>query len=512
MSLNDKFENLLGILTVVKISKLFKSPQKCCESICICLAIFNFSSFKLKQQMTQACESVDVIIQELELNPKCEHGPTVLFSLKNGKKYFSCSGTRNSDCFYLDYDKFEQGRVPENARLTNETSKCGLGYTQVKNLRSSQRIYCKTCGVFIEPKSSHESHDVVKGVDDKMFEEPSLFLQQLDDDKVNAQYFFDDNTLHFVCSMFEGLKISKIVCIGCPRLHDFIKTKRPDLHSILMDIDDRFKAFNHPGEFIKYNMFNHHFFNGSEDEEKLKTFLKDEHPSRTEYCIFTDPPFAARTELLAYTFQTFAKLFNDINSHHKVLPVFWVFPYFNEHHVKKVMPGLEMLDFQISYMNHKAYHDGFKGRKAGSPIRIFTNVDASLIRYPASFKNYRFCPKCHKFVSISNLHCFICNMCPSKNGTTYRHCTDCIKCVKPNYKHCSICNRCVPRMDHRCEGFQKFQECWLCSERGHVEKNCSFMKTLKRRKDGACVVCKGKKTHNLKKCPLKWKVLDRNKV
>lgn len=159
-------------------------------------------------------------------------------------------------------------------------------------------------------------------------------------------------------------------------------------------------------------------------------------------------------------------------------------------------------------MNHKAFQGEHKGRKAGSPIRLYTNV-SSLIKYPASFKDYRFCSPCRRFVSVTNIHCVVCRTCPSKNGTTYRHCTDCISCVKPNYNHCATCNRCVPKLNHTCTMFQKYQECWLCCQRGHVEKNCEFMKKLKKRKDGSCVVCKDSRIHNLKKCPSKFKVFKR---
>jgi hypothetical protein len=33
------------------------------------------------------------------------------------------------------------------------------------------------------------------------------------------------------------------------------------------------------------------------------------------------------------------------------------------------------------------------------------------------------------------------------------------------------------------------------------------MEKFKRRNDGTCIVCKGKKKHNLKQCSSKWKFL-----
>lgn len=452
-------------------------------------------------------ESVEVIVRDLKLNPKCIHGPTILFSPKNGKLFFSCAGIRNQTCFYLEMENFGQESVEEYSEYIEEKAKSSsLSYSEVQSTNSDRRIFCKTCGIFIESLLTHESHSFLRGVSDEFMKEPSLFLPQLDNDKFNAQYFFDDKTLDFICSMLTCLNLLKIICIGAPRLHEYIRNKKPELQSILLDIDSRFQSFNQPKDFIRYNMFNDHLFN--DDEEKLLNFLKDGQQNNSQHCIFSDPPFAARTELLASTFRQFSTKFHKVNSHQKLLPMFLVFPYFNESHIKKEMPEMEMLDFQVSYMNHKAYHEDFKGRKAGSPIRIFTNIDHTLMKFPSRFEGYRFCAMCHRSVAINNLHCKICNVCPSKNGATYRHCPSCILCVKPNYTHCSSCNRCVPKTNHDCAVYQKHQECWFCSQRGHVEKNCKFMKKFRQNKAGTCAVCKGKEKHNLKICPQKKKCFN----
>lgn len=461
--------------------------------------------------MIQKVEGVDIIIRDLSLNPSCPHGPTILFSQRNGKKYFSCAGIRNRDCFYLDFKNFVPDKVADysyKARLEADVE--GVSYSDVTKTPSDQQIYCKTCGIFLQSIATHESHNFKHGVDDNLLKEPSLFLPQLDNDKLNAQYFFDDNTLDFICSMFECLKLRKIICVGAPRLHDYIRTRKPQLKSILLDIDTRFKSFNQPEDFIQYNMINHHFFEGPVAEAKLVNFMKDDESIASQHCLFSDPPFAARPELLPATFRAISALFNRTNSRHKILPIFLVFPYFNEHHIKRQFPEMEMLDFQVSYMNHRAFRDDFKGRKAGSPVRIFTNVAPSLVKFPARFTSYRHCAPCHRFVAITNKHCNICKTCPSKNGTTYRHCHDCILCVKPNYIHCSTCNRCVIKMNHDCATFQSHQECWFCCQRGHVEKNCELMKKFKKRTGGTCVVCKGRKKHNLSRCKGKLKFIGKS--
>lgn len=317
--------------------------------------------------------------------------------------------------------------------------------------------------------------------------------------------------MDFLYSIFDSLKLNKIICIGAPRLHDYIKSKNVK-QSILLDIDKRFQSFNEPQDFCYYNMFNDYFFDA--DKWKLEKFMSDEDPVRSSHCLFTDPPFAARTELLVETIKSFAILYNQLNNHHKILPVIWIFPYFMEHYIVKYMPGMVMLDFHVSYMNHKTYNDNYKGRKEGTPVRIFTNIDPTHIRYPKSFTNYRYCKECRRYVSKTNVHCRICKVCPSRNGATYKHCNKCILCVKPNYIHCKNCERCVQKTSHDCQAYQKYQECWICNERGHVEKYCNFRKKLNciKKSIGGCLLCGDKKLkHNLKCCP-KRKELFNNEI
>jgi hypothetical protein len=254
---------------------------------------------------------------------------------------------------------------------------------------------------------------------------------------------------------------------------------------------------------------NYHFMRGNEDENKLREFMKDDNSDdeRSSCCIFTDPPFGIRTELITQTIKSISSLYASINNT-KLLPVFMIFPYFNEQHVRNEMPEMEMLDFQVTYMNHNAFSLNYNGRKEGSPVRIFTNIDSKLIKYPADYTNYRYCKACQRHVAKNNLHCAICNCCPSKNGSTYRHCEMCIKCVKPNYFHCSACGRCALKLNHDCKVFQQHQFCWMCEAKGHVELNCNFFKKFRNKKmNGKCKICS--KAHNLMNCTLKWKFINK---
>lgn len=83
-----------------------------------------------------------------------------------------------------------------------------------------------------------------------------------------------------------------------------------------------------------------------------------------------DPPFGGRVEPLADTVNAIMKVYKNGK-----LPVFWVFPYFMEQHLFNNFPDFTMLDYKVDYDNHPLFKKDEKGRKFGSPVRIFTNVD-----------------------------------------------------------------------------------------------------------------------------------------
>lgn len=79
---------------------------------------------------------IDVIIRDLSTNPKCIHGPTILFSVKNSSEnYFSCSFGRDLNCFCLQLDDFNTNIVKNN-NLTNKIVplNAGINFQQVKSV------------------------------------------------------------------------------------------------------------------------------------------------------------------------------------------------------------------------------------------------------------------------------------------------------------------------------------------------------------------------------------------
>jgi hypothetical protein len=395
-------------------------------------------------------KSLQIIFpEENEEYPECIHGPTILFAI-NSQKYFSCSFFRNrqNKCFHLDFGEWKKYREKEHPKVNHRKELQGrLEYETVEKLELKQRIFCLNCKFFISDVKNHKQHNIKIGISDEMMKSPSHFLKQLDCDDMNAQYFFDNHTLKFFEHVLNRLRIEKVVCIGAPRFNDFVKSIGKE--SFLLDIDDRYRSFNPTMNFAKYNMCNNYFF--EDESHKLERFLKDTKESTNcEVCLFLDPPFGCRTELIATSIQQISQLYRKFNRHLKIMTIFWIFPYYQERYINNVMPQMEMMDFEISYDNHKVFSREYKGRKEGSPIRSFTNVDLNLISYPSHYNEYVLCKPCLKFVSVKNKHCLICRICPSKNGATYKHCKKCRVCVKPNYIHCDKCLRCVQQANHDC--------------------------------------------------------------
>lgn len=90
----------------------------------------------------------------------------------------------------------------------------------------------------------------------------------------------------------------------------------------------------------------------------------------------TDPPFGGRIEPIVVTLTCINELYKKLNMVNNDLPMFWIFPYFMEPQILNHCPNFQMLDYKVEYENHSSFQTGPKGRKQGSPVRIFTNVDS----------------------------------------------------------------------------------------------------------------------------------------
>jgi hypothetical protein len=84
--------------------------------------------------------------------------------------------------------------------------------------------------------------------------------------------------------------------------------------------------------------------------------------------------------------------------------------------IKKWQPDLCMLDYRVSYENQKKFSQ-HKTVKKGSAARIFTNLAGGGAIPLPSDQGYKYCSKCDRYSYLENLHCDVCNSCPSKVKT-----------------------------------------------------------------------------------------------
>ncbi|XP_060521921.1 rRNA N6-adenosine-methyltransferase ZCCHC4 [Cylas formicarius] len=436
------------------------------------------------QSKSNACSDagVEVILPIASGAPSCPHGPTLLFSKFCGnekRNFFACSACRDRKLcgFFLWQDEKEKVSASRQ-KLWNESNlkflknirrrKSITTLSKVKRVPCDKRIYCQTCSRFLLKyvHERHENHSVLTNITDHQLNHPSEILVPLNNPKQEAQYLFSKKSVAVLVDILKQLKFEYVICIGTPRIHERIGSEPSLMKSILLDFDSRFHNFFGPSQFCWYNFFNHHFF-FKNSKSVFGEFLRSTGGNKT--VLITDPPFGGRVEPLAFTVKKINRQYKKLTGATSDLPVFWVFPYFMEPQIINSLPNYRMLDYKVEYDNHPLFQNGPKGRKQGSPVRIFTNLDPSIIKLPSD--DYRYCKICKKWVAKENKHCQDCGSCTSRNGETYVHCDLCGRCVKPKWKHCRECNRCA-QIIHNCQQIPFTKACFNCNQLGHKRSAC----------------------------------------
>ncbi|CAG9103254.1 unnamed protein product [Plutella xylostella] len=440
----------------------------------------NKRKFKSEDKVLKS-SPVEVIAEDVSSHPLCLHGPTLLFSNEKGR-FYACSLCRSKkDCtvHISEEDWQNEGVKKRNEKYNNLITKVNKSeawkrHNEIKSQHPSNRAYCITCEelyIIHQTKKHNKDHRVVTPLTDEQLSHPTTWLPALENDTVEAQYLFSKKSVGTILSVLKKNNLKNILCIGTPSIHEAVSS-RQDFTSLLLDYDKRHAQFHPPNKYVYYNMFNNYLFNGREDEKLLKKFMKES--SDSGLCIVMDPPFGGRVEPLIQTLKDLTETYKSVNKDFtdQLLPVVWAFPYFSEPYIKNMEPGIKMHDYQVEYENHKKFQNKTsKGRKNGSPVRLFTNLPTSSIDLSHD-KNYKLCEKCKVYVSLSNNHCNKCGECTSKNGTTYTHCFACKRCVKPTFFHCKTCERCCQKKDHKCGTVVESQSCFNCRETGHKKADC----------------------------------------
>ena len=171
-------------------------------------------------------------------------GPTLLFEKYiDGelRKFYACSAVRDSglcNSFTQPNDKIIKRPLTSYNHKTL--------YLRLNQLMSSQtvdRIYCHTCNILIfsSEKIKHRNHDLQKCLTNYQMTHPTEFLKPLSNAKKEAQYFFSEKTTEDIAQMLLKLKAKHIVCIGVPRLYEYILHHYGnEMTCLLLDFDARF--------------------------------------------------------------------------------------------------------------------------------------------------------------------------------------------------------------------------------------------------------------------------------
>ncbi|XP_069600750.1 rRNA N6-adenosine-methyltransferase ZCCHC4 isoform X1 [Ranitomeya imitator] len=483
--------------------------------------------------MDEAGEAVQAegiqVLLSAESAPHCPHGPTLLFvrtseGKEQGRRFYACSACRDrKDCRFFQWadEKVSEARLQARAEY-NRGCQPPMTHPQYMArfqefiaLPLAKRKFCRDCQQLLLESDwqQHRGHHLLGDVSVSQMKRPSQLLHPLENKKSNAQYLFTDRSCAFILDAVTGLGCNRVLCVGTPRLHEWIRLKssedsKPKVKSVLLDIDYRYSQFYGKDEFCHYNMFNHHFFGGEAAENICQTFLQED--DGRGVIMVTDPPFGGLVEPLAFSFKRIGNMWRSAADKAvcKELPMFWIFPYFFEARIVQCFPDFSMLDYQVDYDNHTLYKYGKTGRKQ-SPVRIFTNISPESIVLPAS-EGYRFCAVCRRYVSSDNKHCEICNSCPSKDGRAWKHCLLCSKCVKPSWIHCSSCDRCALE-NHSCG--RAVEGCFQCGDKGHKRNSCprrhvTGVHKKQQNQSKRNLKIKGKKAS---KIPASWKNKKRQK-
>ncbi|XP_028330590.1 rRNA N(6)-adenosine-methyltransferase ZCCHC4 isoform X2 [Gouania willdenowi] len=421
--------------------------------------------------------------------PCCPHGPTLLFEkLSKGgeapRRFYACSACRDrKDCNFFQWEDEKVSEERLKARKSENQLK-RVGFTQQQqcnrfvkfaSLAVHEKRFCQDCQLLLLPAEhgAHSAHSCA-AVSTAQLRRPSTLLRPLENKKSYAQYLFTERSAHFLLDTVTALGYNMVLCVGTPRLHEFIKLrnleeKQPLIKSLLLDIDYRYAQFYKQEEFCHYNMFNHHFFNGESSSAVLQAFLTESQEERV--VMVADPPFGGLVKPLAHSFTLMSQTWRKLQSPDSDadMPMIWIFPYFFEPRILECFPSFAMLDYQVDYDNHPLYKHGKTGRKQ-SPVRLFTNISAKDFILPKD-EGYRLCSVCERYVWSLNKHCNKCNLCPSKDGREWKHCSLCEKCVKPSWKHCTTCERCcLP--EHPCSQSDETPGCFTCGSLKHKRRAC----------------------------------------
>lgn len=194
-------------------------------------------------------------------------GPMLLFGAYiNGelKKFYSCSVCRDKKLckFYLNYGQElskHQQRIKEKEikqlKQRYHHRKLYIHFNNIKAESPARRCYCHYCEkLFLSSeKNEHSNHEITENLTDYQLHHPTEFLKSLGNAKKEAQYLFSKKTTEDIINMLLRLKAKQVLCIGTPRIYEYISEYHTDKMSpLLLDFDGRFVSILKKKRIIDY--------------------------------------------------------------------------------------------------------------------------------------------------------------------------------------------------------------------------------------------------------------------
>ncbi|KAF7234375.1 hypothetical protein EG68_12298 [Paragonimus skrjabini miyazakii] len=168
--------------------------------------------------------------------PQCPHGP--MLAKSSSPVSFVCTAFRR------------KGDCVRDAQSSRELPPAQTSLMELQSVEPEKRAYCFDCDhLFVSSNSDkrHASHQVSLGITDQLLKMPSFLLRPKTNSHSHSQYFFSLDPLNHLYSIIHQLDIRFVICVGTPRLHEFVQLqrscRRQSMNSYLLDMDFRLQWF-----------------------------------------------------------------------------------------------------------------------------------------------------------------------------------------------------------------------------------------------------------------------------
>lgn len=119
-------------------------------------------------------------------------------------------------------------------------------FNDIMSVPPESRCYCYTCEQLIsktekDVMKKHKNHDIREGLTDYQIRHPTEILKPLENSRQEAQYFFTKQSTEDIANILVKLGAKQILCIGTPKIHEYILENHEDtMSTLLLDFDGRF--------------------------------------------------------------------------------------------------------------------------------------------------------------------------------------------------------------------------------------------------------------------------------